>query len=387
MNMLLLLLCLASIIQDEDPLKRFLNSDDRQLKYIDLGMEFAKSVEPDLNAGRWREEVRTLAGRARKKIAAAKNAAEKIQVINDVLFGDSGLTSVVLDDSLEGKLINRVLHNKRGDCMGLSLLYLCVGEAIGLPLFMVEVPGHVFVRFDDGKSPRNIECTDTGKEAANDFYVKLKKITPNEIQKGIYLRNLAKKEVVGVFLRNRGRHLKSLKRYDDACGSWELATAFYPSYGAAYIDWAELLRERSELDKAIAVYAQGGRKASHDWRVWNNYGQCFEEEKDYRRAIEQYQQAMSLNDGSDVLHQNLAFSHYKLDDRDIAKKYALKCVELNDRNDQGHFLLAVLYYHEQDYDSSERHFLKLLEIKPDHAEARRQIEIVRRKKAENKRGE
>lgn len=96
---------------------------------------------------------------------------------------------------------------------------------------------------------------------------------------------------------------------------------------------------------------------------------------------------MSLNDGSDVLHQNLAFSHYKLDDRDIAKKYALKCVELNDRNDQGHFLLAVLYYHEQDYDSSERHFLKLLEIKPDHAEARRQIEIVRRKKAENKRGE
>ena len=82
-----------------------------------------------------------------------------IRVINDYLYNDLKLQSVKEATNPDDLFLHSVMDNKRGYCLSLSILYLAIGERLGMPLYGVVVPGHFFVRYDDGNIRFNIEAT------------------------------------------------------------------------------------------------------------------------------------------------------------------------------------------------------------------------------------
>jgi len=94
-----------------------------------------------------------------------------IEIVNDYLFKERGFQSVKTADDPDDLFLHVVLDRKRGYCLSLSVLYLSIAERIGMPAYGVVVPGHFYIRYDDGKKQYNIETTSGGAIVDDQYYV------------------------------------------------------------------------------------------------------------------------------------------------------------------------------------------------------------------------
>ncbi len=110
-----------------------------------------------------------------------------------------------------------VMDSRRGVCLGVSILYLALAQRLDLPLEIVTPPGHIYVRFRDGKEVVNIETTARGVHVDSDEYLSL---NTRELQ----LRDL--RETVGFSHVNRASVYWSTQDFEKARKSYEIALLF-----------------------------------------------------------------------------------------------------------------------------------------------------------------
>ena len=107
-----------------------------------------------------------------------------------------------------------VLDSRQGVCLGVSILYLCIAQRLDLPLEIITPPGHIYVRYNDGKQIINIETTARGINLPNETYLGLNTRS---------LQQRSMKEVIGMAFFNqasvywmRGEHEKTVSLYEKA---------------------------------------------------------------------------------------------------------------------------------------------------------------------------
>lgn len=107
-----------------------------------------------------------------------------------------------------------VLDSRRGVCLGVSILYLCIAQRLSLPLEMMTPPGHIYVRYREGECVVNIETTARGIHLDTEEYMSLTHFT---------IRQRTLKEVVGLTYVNQasvhwqtGRYQQVLEAYGKA---------------------------------------------------------------------------------------------------------------------------------------------------------------------------
>lgn len=138
--------------------------------------------------------VSALRGRVGKK-----DPKEVMAVIGEHLFGELGFQ---YEEGLEkGSCLSFTLREKKGNSLGLSTPYLALAERLGLPLFGAYMPEHFLVRYDGGRNVFYIEPGDWGKLHPEEY---CQGNFPIPKGNGFYLRNLGKKEVIGLILHKRG---------------------------------------------------------------------------------------------------------------------------------------------------------------------------------------
>jgi len=117
---------------------------------------------------RYLRELDDMAFEVRRRIKSKGLRAnfKAIPLINEYLFDELGFKAVKEASNPEDLFLHTVLDKRRGYCLSLSVLYLSIGERLGLPLYGVVVPGHFFVRYDDGRVRFNIETTKRQARAA-----------------------------------------------------------------------------------------------------------------------------------------------------------------------------------------------------------------------------
>lgn len=129
-----------------------------------------------------------------------KNASdlEKIRTINHFIFFEQGFRfpphSLWVGDIHTYTFLPAVLDSRQGVCLGVSILYLSLAQRLNLPLEIITPPGHIYIRYKDGKDVRNIETTARGIHLPSHHYL------------GINTRNLQKRdirEVVGLAFMNQ----------------------------------------------------------------------------------------------------------------------------------------------------------------------------------------
>lgn len=101
--------------------------------------------------------------------------------------------------------LGEVLHGGGGNCVGLTAVYLAVGECLGLPLRAVQSPGHVFVRYDDGRIRFNVETTAGGELRMESDYWEISPelAVPEALRDGTsFLRDLTTREFLAIVETN-----------------------------------------------------------------------------------------------------------------------------------------------------------------------------------------
>ncbi len=124
---------------------------------------------------------------------------EKIRAMNDYIFSELRFRfpphSLYAKDIDVYTFLPSVLDSRRGVCLGVSILYLCLAQRLDLHLEAITPPGHIYVRYvgPDGDIV-NIETTARGIDVPSEMYLGL------ETRK---LQKRAIREVIGLAFMNQ----------------------------------------------------------------------------------------------------------------------------------------------------------------------------------------
>jgi hypothetical protein len=91
----------------------------------------------------------------------------------------------------------------RWNCLAGTSLAVALAERLGLPVFAVHSPGHVFVRWDDGTVRRSLETTAPDQTVSDLEYLNSVgnfAASKEAVANGLYLRNLDRREFFGYVL-------------------------------------------------------------------------------------------------------------------------------------------------------------------------------------------
>lgn len=173
--------------------------------------------------------------------------------------------------------LNLVLEKKRGSCLGLSLLYFALAERLNIPLFVVSIPEHIFVRYSDGTQEYAIETTTGEITPSSTVKHYAMRYIPSKGSE-FYLKNLTKKEIVGIL---------------------------YNALGVAYM-------EEGKLEPALRSFTKATTVNPHDPEAHNNLGMVYTYLRRFKEAIQSYTRAIELNPRFATAYHNRGITYYEM---------------------------------------------------------------------------
>lgn len=152
------------------------------------------------------------------KISMDSPPRAKIAEMNHFIFEEMGFRfpphSLYAKDVDLYTFLPSVLDSRRGICLGVSILYLCLSQRLNLELETITPPGHIYVRYHKNHEIINIETTARGIDLECEAYLSVNTRS---------LQERTIKEVIGLAHINeasahwqKNDHLKALECYDKA---------------------------------------------------------------------------------------------------------------------------------------------------------------------------
>ncbi|MVA59345.1 transglutaminase family protein [Agrobacterium vitis] len=175
---------------------------------LDVKLAVDAMVDPSINTeavksmiDRMAAEVTAMAGKDAD--SATKLAALKRYLYESGAWNDNKPFQYDLDDPLGIKPANRLLQRyltvRRGNCITMPILFMVLGQRIGLSMTLAETPLHVFVKYtDDAGKVWNLEPTSGGGFTRDEWYRKKLPMSDQAVANGVYLRALSYQEAIAV---------------------------------------------------------------------------------------------------------------------------------------------------------------------------------------------
>ena len=135
--------------------------------------------------------------------------------------------------------LNGVMDTRRGTCGNMAALHVALGWRLGWPVSLACVRSHYICRYDDGAVTHNVEATQAGyggfKSDPDQYLIDHYELPPKAITSGSDLRAVTPRELLGIFLGLRGRHMRDTARADEAERDYLLARYLFPSNRKLYM--------------------------------------------------------------------------------------------------------------------------------------------------------
>jgi hypothetical protein len=149
------------------------------------------------------------------------------------------VTSILYTDPSD-LFLNGVMDTGRGTCGNMAALYVAIGWRLGWPVSLACVRSHYVCRYDDGKVQHNIEATQSGyggfKSDPDEHLMAEHRLPSIAVACGSDLRAVTPREMLGIFVGFRGRHMRDTGQYDQAHQDYLLARWLFPTSRRLYVD-------------------------------------------------------------------------------------------------------------------------------------------------------
>ena len=159
----------------------------------------------------------------RAKFPPGASVEDKLRWINGFIFEEMKFKfpphSLYAKDIDIYTFLPSVLDSRRGVCLGVSILYLCLAQRLGINLEMVTPPGHIYVRYHDGDKLINIETTARGIHLDSEEYLGVN-------TRALQMRNI--KEVIGLAHFNEASGYWQQQDFAKALQSYQKAAVYLP---------------------------------------------------------------------------------------------------------------------------------------------------------------
>lgn len=157
----------------------------------------------------------------RAKLPVGASPEEKIRTMNHFIFYEMGFRfpphSEYAKEIDTYTFLPSVLDSRRGVCLGVSILYICLAQRLDLNLEMITPPGHIYVRYRNGPQEINIETTARGVHIDSEEYLTL------------WIKQLKErtlKEIIGLAYFNQAAVYWTQEKYADALQAYKRAEPY-----------------------------------------------------------------------------------------------------------------------------------------------------------------
>lgn len=233
-----------------------LSLPESELNYEQAKLTFDRIIAPEIDERAVTNVIDRLAAEA-AQIAANDSDIDKLKAVREVIYDEgpwNGNQPFTYDHAdpygvdLNNKLLTTYLDTRKGNCVSMPILHLIVAERLGLNVSLSTAPLHVFVRYTNPTNGRSlaIEATSGGNPTREIWYHERMGVTDEQVENGIYLGVLTKRETIAVMGSTVTEWLMSQGRYQEAIEVADMLLEYYPkdihamlSRGSAY---GELMR-------------------------------------------------------------------------------------------------------------------------------------------------
>jgi superkiller protein 3 len=350
-------------------IEQVLRLDDKE---VDLGTAVLIVSEQWSNivqGKRYLEDLDDMAleirGRLKKKRLPANYKA--VAVINEYLFDELGFKPIPDANDPNDLFLHSVMDKKRGYCLSLSILYLSLGERLGLPLYGVVVPGHFFVRYDDGQVRFNIEATSKGGYADDEHYINEFKVPKGN--NSIYMANLNKIQTLGCFFNNLGNSYNEIGDTKQAMLALERAVEINPTLAESRMNLGNIYLKKDRTEDAIREYEAALEIDPGNAKTRNGLGNAYAKRGRLNEAISQYMRSVELDPDFIEAYKNLANAYCEQEKFGQAASQLRQAIILEPQDPNLYGQLGDVYRRMGDYEEGISQYKKALEKKGDVAEA------------------
>ncbi len=178
--------------------------DEEGFDLLRAALLIAQLDDADVRADDYLDEVDRMAGEIRATLAKDAGEATRLDALNRYLFQQNGFHGSRFDyyHSANSHL-DRVIDDREGLPITLSVLYMELGRRLGLKIEGVGLPGHFVVRFVPGEgAPQLIDVFAGGVPMSReDAAAKVRAITGQPLVDD-HLKPASRREIVSRMLRN-----------------------------------------------------------------------------------------------------------------------------------------------------------------------------------------
>ncbi|MEM6898232.1 MAG: transglutaminase family protein [Pseudomonadota bacterium] len=221
-----------------DTVRAVLSVPDSELSYERAKLTFDSILAPELDGSVVTAEIHKLASAA-VNIAGDGGDVDKLKATRQVIYEAGAWNEgrpFIYDhadpygEDLNNKLLATYLETRRGNCVSMPILQLIVAERLGLNVSLSTAPLHVLLRYTNPTNGRSIaiESTSGGHPARESEYFEKMGVTKRQVDSGIYLGVLTKRESIAVMASTVTEWLMSQGRYAEAIEVADVLLKHFP---------------------------------------------------------------------------------------------------------------------------------------------------------------
>lgn len=296
----------------------------------------------EIDIGKYLLVIDKIAFRARSLLRKPSPSPEEIvAAINQVLYGEYGIRSQNnmlaknIHDMKETH-INYILDYRRGDCIGLSILYFIVAEKLGLDLEVCHLPTHILLRYKKNGKVFNIETTAGGVLFSEIDYAQFyRQRFPDQ---RFRIKTYDKKNILSTYLTNTAIIYFSMGFSEKAVTllnlSIQLNSNYYEAYVSLgsiyvsqkrYLDAAKILEKAVTLNPGLAQYPEdnydflSGQMPSNKIFIYENIATCYFMSKKWKESIENLRKSLDYGKFSESIYLQMVVCHLMLNNPEQAR--------------------------------------------------------------------
>ena len=236
----------ANTFQEAKCLRAMLQQPESKIDYGKIKLTIDKMIDPSLGVDTGLKQLDVIVAKIRVLAGNNPSSNDKILALKKYLYekgpwNDYKPYHYDFDDPRGTKLSNKLLQNymasRKGNCVSMPLLFIILGERLGIDVTASTAPLHIFVKYTDTESgiTYNLEATSGANPSRDEWYRLKMPMTEKAIANGLYLQKLTKKESVVVIADVLAEHYSHNQEFEKAIAISDILLEYYPKYVAAML--------------------------------------------------------------------------------------------------------------------------------------------------------
>ena len=343
---------------------------NERIDLAESSLLICKSVYPKIDVKKYVADIDRMAEEIRKDLGKRSQPEQIISAINKYLYQKKGaqVYPIEIKDRMEKFMLNKVMDSMKGNCLGFSTLYFSLAERLDLPLKAVVIPHHVFLRYDQDGTDRNIEATAGGTRLSPDDYIKrTKEMIGDEIPEYAFpekvtFRKLSEKQFLALILYNRGVFQFKHGEPNEAIADFTRAARLDPTYSEIYKSRSGLYLNQVLYNKATQDLEKANRLEPNCPQTLHNLGLAYFHLEKFDEALKSSQQTIKLAPDYAEAYYNCGVIYSRQKNNRLALENLNKAINLKPEHGPSYFARGMIHFNLEAFDHARVDFNKSIEM-------------------------